>query len=205
MNFFRTLPKDKLQKVILVGIVTLIALAAVGNFYIAPQISSMSKSKDKIAKLKHDIDGAEQEANQEAQNQQIHKQVTAFVQSQSTTMVSGDPFGWVVRQITLFAENHPVRVLAMRPGAIASSQIRSGYSIYTARVELEGGYDQVGEFVRDFENGYPTSQIRSLELTASGTRPADRRAVLELAFLVQPESDSERSESKPHAEKKQAS
>jgi hypothetical protein len=205
MNFFRALPKDKLQKVVLVGIVTLIALAAVGNFYIRAQISTMSRSKDKIAKLKYDIDEAEREANQEAQNQQIRGQVTAFVQSQSTTMVSGDPFGWVVRQITLFAENHPVRVLSMRPGTIAPSQMRSRYSIYTARVELEGGYDQIGEFVKDFENGFPTSQIRSLELAASGTGRADRRAVLELAFLVQPDSDPEMSESKPNAEKKQAS
>jgi hypothetical protein len=205
MNFFRALPKDKLQKVILVGIVTLIALAAVGNFYIGEQISNASKSKDKIAKLKHDIDEAEREANQEAQNQQIRGQVTAFVQSQSPKMVSGDPFGWVVRQITLFAENHPVRVLAMRPGTIAPSQMRSRYSVYTARVELEGGYDQIGQFVRDFENGYPTSQIRSLDLAASGTGRVDRRAVLELAFLVQPDSDAEKSESEPNAEKKQAS
>jgi hypothetical protein len=203
MNFFRTLPKGKLQKAMLVGVVALIALAAAGNFYVGAQFTSLSKSGIKIAKLKREIDEAEQETKQEAQNQQLHERVAAFVQSQKATMVSGDPFGWVVRQITLFAENHPVRVLSMRPGAKAPSQMNSRYSIYTAHVELEGGYDQIGEFVRDFENGFPTSQIRSLELAAIGTGRSDRRAVLELVFLVQPESGSQKTESKPKAEKKQ--
>ena len=205
MNFIRSLPKQKLQKVVLVGIVTLIALGAAGNFYIGAQLTSMSKSRIRIETLKREIDEAEREAKQELQDQQLHEVVAAFVQGQKSTMVSGDPFGWVVRQITLFAENHPVRVLSMRPGAKAPNQMKSRYNVYTARIELEGGYDHIGQFVRDFENGFPTSQIRSLELGASGTGRLDRRAVLELAFLVQPDSESPKSESKPGAEKKQAS
>jgi Tfp pilus assembly protein PilO len=205
VNYLRSLPKDKLQKVILVAIVTVIALAVIGNFHVWAQVSSMSSSKAQIAKLKQEIDDAEREAKQEAQNHHLHEQVAAFVEDQTTMMVSGDPFSWVVRHITLFAENHPVHVLSMRPGAKVQSMQKSRFDVYTAHIEVEGGYDQIGQFVRDFENTFPTSQIRSVELVPGGTTQADRRASMELAFLVQPDSVPGKADAKPKAGKKGAS
>ena len=204
MNALRALPKDKLQKVLLVAIVMLIALAAVGNFYIGRQLSSISQSNDQIAKLKRQIDDAEREAKQEVENQHLHEQVVAFVQSQTDTMVSGDPFSWVVRQITLFAEKRPVHVLSMRPGTTSQSQQKSRFNIYSAHIEVEGGYDQIGQFVRDFENAFPTSQIRSLDLGEGSTGQADRHAALELAFTVQPDSVSQKPKATAKVEGKKA-
>ena len=203
MNYLRSLPKDKLQKVLLVGIGSLVAVAVIGNFYVWAQLSSISKSKDQVAMLKRQIEDAEQEAKQEAQNLQLHEQVAAFVQNQAAGMVSGDPFSWAVRQITLFAENHPVHVLSMRPGSKAQSMQKSRFEVYTAQIEVEGGYDEIGQFVRDFENTFPTSQIRSLELAPGGASQTDRRAVMELVFLVQPDSGPGKADAKPKAEKKE--
>jgi Tfp pilus assembly protein PilO len=204
MNVFRSLPKDKLQKVLLVGIVMLISLAVIGHLYVWAQFSSMSTSKEQIAKLKQQIDDAEREAKQEAQNSQLHDQVAAFVQNQTAMMVSGDPFSWVVRHVTLFAENHPVRVVSMRPGVKTQSMQKSRFDVYTAHIEVEGGYDQISQFVRDFENTFSTSQISSLELSPGGMNPADRRAVLELVFLVQPDSGADKPGAKSKADKKGA-
>ena len=204
MNVFRSLPKDKLQKVLLVGIVMLISLAVIGHLYVWAQFSSMSTSKEQITKLKQQIDDAEREAKQEAQNSQLHDQVAAFVQNQTAMMVSGDPFSWVVRHVTLFAENHPVRVVSMRPGVKTQSMQKSRFDVYTAHIEVEGGYDQISQFVRDFENTFSTSQIRSLELGPGGMNPADRRAVMELVFLVQPDSGADKPGPKSKADKKGA-
>jgi len=205
MNALRALPKDKLQKMLLVVIVTLIGLGGMGNFYIGKQWSSLSQSNGEIAKLKRQIDDAEREAKQEVQNQQFRQQVVSFAESQSAAMVSGDPFSWVVRQISLFAEKHPVHVLSMRPGTKTQNQQKSRFNTYTAQIELEGSYDQIGHFVRDFENEFPTGQIRSLDLGEGNAGSVERHVAMELAFTVRPDSDSPKAKAAAKTEKKATS
>ena len=168
MNFLRAIPKEKLQKVILVLILTPIGVAAVGNFYTARQFSTWSANRQRIRDLKRQIEEAERNAKQAIQNQQMRAQVASFVEAQQETMISGDPFTWVVRQISLLAEQHPVRVLAMRPGSKAQHELKSSYGVFTAQIEIEAGYDQLGVFLQDFENKFPTAEIRSLAISRYG-------------------------------------
>ena len=201
MNFLRAIPKEKLQKVILVLILTPIGVAVVGNFYTARQFSTWSASSQRIRDLKRQVEEAERNAKQAIQNQQARAQVVSFVEAQQETMISGDPFTWVVRQISLLAEQHPVRVLAMRPGSKAQHELKSSYGVFTAQIEIEAGYDQLGVFLQDFENKFPTAEIRSLGISPTdGSGPC--RAVLELAFLVRPDPDSHKAAGKTKEEKK---
>jgi hypothetical protein len=115
-------------------------------------------------------------------------------------MVAGDPFAWIVREISLLAEQHPkVHVLGMQPGSKGQHELNPGYNVFTTRIEVEAGYDELGVFLQDFENKFPTAEVRSL-----GIVPSDRaqcRASLELAFLVRPNTDSHKSAGKSKAEK----
>lgn len=201
MKFLRAIPKEKLQKVILVLILTPISVAAVGNFYTARQLSAWSASRQRIRDLKRQVEEAERNAKQAVQSQQVRAQVVSFVEAQQETMISGDPFTWVVRQISLLAEQHPVRVLGMRPGSKAQHELKSSYGVFTAQIEIEAGYDQLGVFLQDFENRFPTAEIRSLGISPTdGSGPC--RAALELAFLVRPEPDSHKAADKTKEEKK---
>ena len=47
MNFLKSMPKEKLQKVALVAILSLISVGAVGNFYIGKHLTKLSTA-DKI-------------------------------------------------------------------------------------------------------------------------------------------------------------
>lgn len=202
MNFLRGMPKEKLQKVIFVGILTVITVVGAGNFYVAKQFLTWSASRRRIVDLKQRIQEAEQNKQQAIRSQQMRGQVAAFVQAQQETMISGDPFTWVVRCISLLAEQHPVRVLAMRPGNRGKHELKSHYEVFTAQVELEATYDQLGMFLQDFENKFPTAEIRSLDMGAiDGNRP-QRRASLELAFLVRADVSPDKAVSKPKGEKR---
>jgi hypothetical protein len=187
LNFLRAIPKEKLQKVILVAILTVIGVSVVGNFYVARQFSTWSASRRRIANLKRQIEEVERNKRQAIQNQQLCQQMASFVEVQQETMVSGDPFTWVVRQISLLAEQHPVRVLATRRGNKKQHELRSRCSVFTAQIDVEAGYDQLGVFLQDFENKFPTAEIRSLEISRGDDSRAQRRASLELAFLVRPD------------------
>ncbi len=190
MNFLRTLPKEKLKKIVLVVVMSLIAMIMVGHFYVGRQIEVWSESKRQIAQLNQQVQDADRANQQEIESKQMRETATAFVGTQEVTMVTGDPFSWVVREISLLAEQHPVHVVSMNPGGKVQHDIRSRYSLYTTRIDVEGTYDHLGAFIEDFENRFPTGQIRSLALVPSGANGSNRRATMELAFLIRPEMET---------------
>jgi len=201
MNALRALPKDKLQKIALAAILSVIGVGAVGYFYVGAQFSALSASKREVADFRQKIEAMESASKQAACDERLREQVVAFAEEQKAAMVSGDPFGWVVRQLSELAERHPIRLLGMRPGAKAQHGRKSRYEIYTTRIEIEGSYDQLGAFVADFENQFPAAEIRSLELTPNdATRPV-RRATMELALLILPGSDKPATAAKKDAPK----
>lgn len=196
MKFLKSVPKDRLQKMVLTVIVTLIALGAMGNFWIGTQWSRWSSDRGRIAKLKADIEQFQAAAAQEASNTELRDQIKAFIDAQQQRMASGDPFSWVVREISLLAEKHPVRVISMRPGERRSGPPKARYDLFPTRLEVEGAYDQVGLFLRDFENTFATTQIRALEMSApDATRPVCRVGI-DCAFPVLPQTTNKSTEEK---------
>lgn len=191
MNLPDGITKDKLQKVVLVGVLSLAAIALVGHLCAWKQITARSAAKRQIAELDGKIKELQTRTLEAKQSKSTREQMRFIVDAQRATMVSGDPFSWVVREMSLLSEHHPVQILSMRPGALGPHSQYSRYSVFTTRLELAAGYDQIGEFIRDIENKFPTAQIQSLELGA-GQSDRDHRVTLELAFLVQPDSPTDK-------------
>ncbi len=187
MNFLKSMPKKKLQKVILVAILSLIGIGAVGNFYVGIGLTKLSTERARLVKLRTQLDSAQSNAKQEAQNDQLREQIRAFVDGHRQKMISGDPFSWIVREISLLAEGHVVRVAALRPGTKYANIVKPKYEMFTTRIELEGAYDQIGKFIKELENTFVTGQIRSLEVTSSDPTRGQCRATLDLALLTRPD------------------
>jgi len=187
MKFLKSMSKVKLQKVILVATLSLIGIGAVGNFYVGTEWTKLSTKRDRLVKLHTQLDLAQSNAKQEAQNNQLREQIQAFVDGQRQKMISGDPFSWVVREISLLAEGHAVRVSALQPGTKYANIVKPKYEMFTTRIELEGAYDQIGKFIKELENAFVTGQIRSLEVASSDPTHAQCRATLELALLARPD------------------
>jgi hypothetical protein len=187
MKSLRKLPKEKLQQLILVAILTTIGVAAMVVFWIGKEIESLSSDTEQIAKLSKEVRELETKARQDTNNQPRVQQMTAFVEPLRETMVTGDAYMWAVREIRLREEQHPgVPILGISMGGRGSHPRCPDYEVCAVSIELEGTYDQIGVFLRDFENNYPTGEIRSLSLgTAEGPR---RHASLQLTFLMYPEA-----------------
>ena len=201
MNFLKSMPKEKLQKVALVAILSLISVGAVGNFYIRSHLTKLSAERDRVAKLRTQLDLAQSSVKTEAKNNEVRDQLHAFILAQREKTISGDPFSWIVREISLLAEKHPIRVVSLRPGTKLPNTIKSKYDMFATRLELEGTYDQLGAFIRELENNFATGQIRALEVTASDPTHAQCRAALELGLLVQSD-DIAKTAAKPSTEAK---
>jgi hypothetical protein len=186
MKFLKSMPKEKLQKVILVAIVALIAVGALIKLFVGPGFAKLSAEGARVEKLKTELKETQAALDSEASNAQLRDRLKTFVTEQRQRMVSGDSFSWVVREVTLVAEKHPVRVSGMRPGTKFNNATKSRYEMFVTHVEADGTYDQVGAFLRDLENSFPTGELRGLELTANEASRGQCRVVFDIALPVSP-------------------
>ncbi len=193
-GYWRKLPKDKLQKIVLICIVTLVALVGTVQFYALKNWSELTETRDQITKLNDQIREGDRKTRQAAQDVGHRTQVKAFVETQRAAMISGDPFAWVVRELSLLAEQEPVHMEGLHPGG--KIEIKSGSPSYSTRIEFSGTYDQIGDYVRDLENRFPTSEIQTLSVAGSHDDKGRHEAALEIAFRVQPTHASEKLEAK---------
>jgi len=195
LDFLRRLSKDKLQKIVFVCIATLCAVVGVIQFYALKNWTAFEDAKSQITKLNNQIQQAEREAQQAASDVTYRQQVTSFVETQRAAIIAGDPFAWVVREISLLAEDHPVHVDGLRSGRIESAG-KSKCSTYTSHIEFTGTYDQIGAFIRDLENKFPTSEIRALSISGGAEDKGRLQAAADLMLRVLPETASKTMERK---------
>jgi hypothetical protein len=194
----RKLPKEKLQKIILVCVLTLITFVGVIEFYVLKNWADLTATKDQIAKLQDQIDQAERKERNAKQDVAYRAEVNSFVETQRAAMVSGDPFAWVVREISLLAEQHPVRITNLRPagkdwGGKSKSQT------YTTHIDLSGTYDQIGLFVSDLENKFPTAEVQTLSVSGNADDKGQHGAQLEIVLRAQPVEPTKKVEAKKKA------
>jgi hypothetical protein len=193
-GYWRKLPKDKRQKIVLICIVTLVALVGAVQFYALKNWSALTDTKKQIAKLNDQINEGERKTRQATQDVAHRGEVKSFVDAQYAAMISGDPFAWVVRELSLLAEQEPVHVAALHPGDKIETKL--GTPSYSTRIEFSGTYDQIGAYVRDLENRFPTSEIQSLTVAGGPDDNGRHEATVDIALRVQPTRASEKSETK---------
>ena len=201
MNFLKTLPKEKLQKLILVVLGSLIALGAVINFYLLRNVEELSTTTRLTTELKAKIESSAAEVKNEVSNAVVRDKMKTFVEAQQQRMVTGDPFSWVVREISLLAEKHPVHVLGLSPGGKTAYAAKPPYSWFSARLDVTGTYDQLGRFVCDLENSFPTGHIHTLNVSDASSGKGTCRADIDLMLLMRPE-ETAKSATKTGAEPK---
>ena len=192
MKGLRALPKEKLQRIVLVGMMALIGMVMAWFLYGHKQWVVLNANRADIAKLTEDVGKAKQSVQAMAQTMPQRGKIQAFVEAQRATMVSGDQFAWVVREIALLAGSQPVRDITMRPGAVLRHPRKDRYELYVTRIEFVGSYDQIGAFVQELENKFPEAEVRSLDIAGSDSAEAGHRAAIDLALMVRPALGSEK-------------
>ena len=183
-GYWSKLSKDKQQKIVLICILLLITLSGVVQFYVLKNWNALVDTKKKIAKLGDQIHQAERDAQQAARDVAHRAEVKSFVEVQRAKMVSGDPFAWAVREFSLLAEQEPVHVVGLHPGGKVETKL--GSPSYTTRIEFSGTYDEIGVYVRDLENKFPTSEIQSFSVGGSRDDKGRHEAAIDIALAVLP-------------------
>ena len=196
LRILRKLPKEKLQKVVLICVLSIIAVVGVIQFYVLGNWAVLADTRAQIAKLDDQIHQAESKARDAKQDVAYRAEVKSFVETQRAAMISGDPFAWVVREISLLAEQHPVRINGLNAGARGESVGPLKGETYTTRIDFSGAYDQIGEFVRDLENRFPTGEIQSLSVSGNADDKGQHGVTLDIILRLQPIESAKKAEAK---------
>ena len=193
-GYWQKLPKDKQQKIVLICIVTLISVVSVVEFYVLKNVSALADTKHQIAKLNDQIRQEQRKARQATQDVAYRADVKSFVETQRAAMVNGDPFAWVVREISLLAEQEPVRMVGLHPGG--KIEVKAGSPSYATRIEFSGTFDQIGVYIRDLENKFPTAEIQTFSVGGNPDDKGIHEAAVEILLHVQPTHATDKLEAK---------
>lgn len=186
------LSKEKRNQLILVGLAFLIVVVGLWFSLIRYQQEHLShlRSKQtsdeaKLAKIHNTI-----ESSQSTEANLIT--VSNKLASQEQDMASGDQYAWMVNFIRKFKQSYDVDIPQFRPGGVSEENLLPNFPYKQVSVTISGTayYFDLGRFVADFENRYPTSRILNLELApASASRPEGREKLafrMEVVTLVKP-------------------
>ena len=185
MSVTHFLNSDRGKQLMLLVVGALILNGAVVWFYDFAQWESYQANQAKIEGLKTDILSAQRLAFMVAQTAGVRAKMQQFIDTHEATMVGGDQFAWVIREISQLAESQPVANVITQPGAVAPHSRKPMRQCYVTHLEFTGDYDQIGTFIQTLENHFPEGEIRSLNIGATDA-PTIHRVTLDLALLIRP-------------------
>jgi cell division protein FtsL len=194
--FLKRMPRQKLQQVVFVCVVTLAVVVGTVELYVLKNWAELTETEASIARLADQIGEGERQARGAQQDVAHRAEVKSFVEAQQAAMVSGDPFAWVVREFSLLAEQHPVRITALHPGIKSEATGESKGRTYMSGIDVSGTYDQIGAFVQDLENKFSTAEIRSLSMGGGSDDKGQHGATLTITLRVLPPEPSKKTEVK---------
>jgi len=116
MSVTHFLNSDRGKQLMLLVVGALILNGAVVWFYDFAQWESYKANQAKIEGLKTDILSARRLAFMVAQTAGVRAKMQQFIEAHEGTMVNGDQFAWVIREISQLAESQPVANVITQPG-----------------------------------------------------------------------------------------
>lgn len=188
------LSKDKKNQVVVVGLI--IVLVVVGLWYslIRFQQDNLKKAdaqrKVALTKLSQIQDTIQHTRELEEELLSVSNKLAA----REEDMVSGDLYAAMVNSIRKFKLRYKVEIPQFESAGLATEVNllpKFPYKQVTMSISGTAHYHDLGRFVADFENRFPSSRIVNLELvpaSVAGPEEKDKLAFrMDIVCLVQPE------------------
>lgn len=172
------LPKEKRDRLILVVIGTLAAIAALYWGVVRVQRQTLVALAEKHNDEEIKVSNAQRLASSTAELKANLEVVNEKLKAIESTMPSGDMYSWIILTINSFKENggHKVdipqfsREVASEVGIIAKFPYRAA----VFHVRGTAFFDDFGRFVADFENTFPYMRIQNIDLEPSSGSSGNR-------------------------------
>jgi hypothetical protein len=169
MNFSK-LPKEKRQKLILVALVTLIAVAGLYFFLVRHQhegLDRLAEQREAASKKLQVVRDALQRADRIKAELEEAKNLLSAAESD---VASGDLYAWVINSLRQFKAPYKVDIpqfSQLSPPADVNLIPNFPYKQATLTVAGTARFHDLGQFLADFENRFPHVRLCNLSLDAN--------------------------------------
>ena len=190
--------KEKRNQVVLAVLGIAIVIAGIYMALIRPQLAALSSvrsDKEKAdGRLRQILDAGKNADKIAAERAALDTELA----DKENSMASGDLYSWMIDTVRAFSKQGPYDVEIPQKLRGPESEVnllpKFPYRQYTISVIGTAYYHDLGKFIADFENRFPTSRILNLELSPSSGQGTDEREKLsfkmEIVSLIQPNATS---------------
>ena len=164
------LPKEKRDRLILVGMGTLFLLILIIFLLIRPQYDAVSDINAQINTKHRDLQSMENTIKlADTVSAQLGDLTGTLTQAESD-LVTGDPAQWIYNTIRNFKEHYKVDISVNSQLSMGESDLLPHFPYKQLKVTVGGKayYHDLGKFIADFENTFPHARITNLTLDPAG-------------------------------------
>lgn len=191
----KQLPKEKRERLLLVGVGTVVCLVGIWYGLIHVQQTSLERIAKTIAENEAKLGSAERLISSTVQLQEQLEDVTRRLEGIEGSMAAGDMYSWVIQTVSKFRADRKVDIPQFSREVSTEVGLLPGFPYKAVLFNLRGTayFQDLGAFLADFENEFPYLRVQNLELepaansSATSTGENEKLAFrMELVALVHP-------------------
>lgn len=183
------LSKDKRDRVILVALVSVFAMAATWILLVRSEQEKLKQMDVEARNIDEQINGTRRLISQKDEFDKRLRKVKSELDERESGMANGDRFIWFVSMLNKFKANYAVEIPQISPETIGTVELFPEFPYQTATFKVAGSahfYD-FGRFLRDFENQHPYFQVQNLNLEPDATPNSEKVTFrMDVVTLIKP-------------------
>lgn len=191
----KNLPKEKRDRLILIGLGTLIVLIAVWYGLVSTQKKSLAAIQKRALEQRDKVGSAQRLINSTGDLEKSLEVTTKKLRSIEQGMASGDMYSWIILTVNRFRADRNVDIPQFSREVTIDVGVLPKFPYKAALFSVRGTayFHDLGKFIADFENAFPYLRLQNLELepaassSATSTGDAEKLAFkMEIVTLVNP-------------------
>jgi hypothetical protein len=193
------LPKEKRDRIILVGTVTLALSLGLWQGVIKTRGARIATQRIALQKQREQLSEAREWIERAQKVEQDMEETTGALRVLEERMAPAiDQYAWSYLMLDQARQGHQVEVVDVTRPQIGPVRLLPSFPYQAAYFTVSGRayYDEFGRFLADFENNHPYFSVQSVELSRRGAsstdaaRPAAERELLafklDIVALIKP-------------------
>lgn len=189
------LPKEKRDKIILIGMGTAVVCAAIYFLLIGAQRATLQKVREEVAKSREQLESGQRTLKSQPQVKEDYELASKALRQRETGLASpNDMYLWQIQTLNNFRAAYRVDIpqFGREMTAPVGSFPKFPYNAAVFSVRGTAHFHDFGRFLADFENAFPYIRVQNIDLqpATSELGETDTREKLsfkmELLTLVRP-------------------
>ena len=183
------LSKDKRDRMILVYLVSVFAIAAAYLLLVKSQQEKLKQMAAETSNVEDQINGTRRLLAQQDQFEIANDRLRAELSVREAGMANGDLLFWFVNMFKKFASDYKVDIPQISPAVTGPVVMFPAFPYEAATFKVSGSahFYEFGRFLRDFENRYPYVRVQNLDLEPDSTPESEKITFrMDVVTLIKP-------------------